>query len=136
MPLERVLITRNRKTEGLGLPLPAGKVALFGRREGRRILLGEGSIDDHTIGEKVEIPVATATGVLARQTMFRRWKGENREPGYELVLTNELARAQTVEVEFPLEAKAIDRSLVKRDGWMLWRVTLPANGRASIRWHI
>ena len=136
MPLERVLITRNRTAEGLGLPLPAGKVALFGRRDGRRILLGEGAIDDYAVGEKVQIPVAAATGVLARQTMFRREEA-NVAPGYELVLTNDLSRPQTVEVEFPLEAKAMDgRTLAKRDGWKLWRVTLPANGKATFRWHI
>jgi hypothetical protein len=134
-PLERVLITKNRTAEGLGLPLPAGKVALFARRNGRRILLGEGRIDDHAVGEKVEIPVATATGVLARQTMFRRWKDDNRAPGYELVLTNDMARPQAVDVEFPLEAKAFPPyKLIKRDGWMLWQVTVPANGQAKLRW--
>jgi hypothetical protein len=134
-PLERVLITKNRTAEGLGLPLPAGKVALFARRNGRRILLGEGRIDDHAVGEKVEIPVATATGVIARQTMFRRWKGDNRAPGYELVLANDMARPQAVEVEFPLEAKAFaPHKLIKRDGWMLWQVTVPANGQAKLRW--
>src|SRR5688572_8267490 len=69
-PLERVLVTRNRQAEGLGLPLPAGKLTLFGTRQGRRVLLGEGSIDDHTLDEKVEIKVATATGVRASQRPF------------------------------------------------------------------
>ena len=130
-PLERVLVTRNRTAEGLGLPLPAGKVALFGQREGRRILIGEGRIDDHTIGEKVEIPVATATGVRARQTPFSSEDGG----GYELVLTNDLTSPQTVEIELPLGMRAVSGGrLVKRDGWMLWRVTVPANGTAELRY--
>ena len=130
-PLERVLVTRNRTAEGLGLPLPAGKVALFGQREGRRILLGEGKIDDHTIGEKVEIPVATATGVRARQTPFSSEEGG----GYQLIVTNDLASSQTVEIELPLNMRAVSGgSLVKRDGWMLWRVTVPANGTAQLRY--
>lgn len=54
-PLPRILVTRNDKKMGLGLPLPAGKIALFGTRVGRRILVGEGQIDDHTIGEKVPL---------------------------------------------------------------------------------
>jgi hypothetical protein len=53
LPLERVLVTRNRAAEGLGLPLPAGKLALFGTRDGHRILIGEGTIDDRAVGEKV-----------------------------------------------------------------------------------
>jgi len=129
-PLERVLVTRNRTAEGLGLPLPAGKVALFGRRDGRRILIGEGRIDDHTIGEKVEIPVATATGVRARQVPFASKDGG----GFLLTLTNDLAREQTVEIELPLSAKSAGGKLVKRDGWMLWRAAVPANGTAELRW--
>ncbi|HEU5285622.1 MAG TPA: hypothetical protein VFU20_03800, partial [Sphingomicrobium sp.] len=93
-PLERVLVTRNRPAEGLGLPLPAGKLALFGTRQGRRVLLGEGSIDDHTIGEKVEIRVATVTGVRATQVHERESTGE-----YRLTLTNDSREAQTAEIE-------------------------------------
>jgi hypothetical protein len=134
MPLDRVLITRNRAADGLGLPLPAGRVALFARHDGRRILLGEGRIDDHAVGERVEIPVATTTGVIATQITFRR-KDANNAPGYELVLTSDLARAQIVEVEFPLDSEAVGRRLVKRDGWWLWRATVPANGSTKLRWH-
>lgn len=131
MPLERVLVTRNRPAEGLGLPLPAGKIALFAPREGRRVLIGEGSIDDHTIGEKVEIQVATASGVRARQTVFSSEDGG----GFLLALTNDLPQPQTVEIELPLEARAIKGGkLVKRDGWMLWRVRVPANGTAELRY--
>lgn len=131
-PLERVLVTRNRAAEGLGLPLPAGKLALFGTRQGRRVLLGEGRIDDHTIGEKVEIPVATATGVWARQTMFASEDGG----GFLLTLTNDLAQPQAVEIELSLEARAQGTRLVKRDGWMLWSVRVPANGTAQLRYRI
>lgn len=129
-PLERVLVTRNRSSDGLGLPLPAGKLALFGRRGDRRVLIGEGSIDDYTLGEKVEIPIATATGVRAAQIPYASDDGG----GYQLTLTNYLSRPQLVEIELPLGAKARGGSLVMRDGWMLWRVTVPANGAAELRW--
>jgi hypothetical protein len=131
-PLERVLITRNVTSDGLGLPLPAGKVALFATRGGRRILVGEGRIDDHAIGEKVEIPVATATGVRAHQEMFVSKDGG----GYQLTLTNDLPSAQKAEIELPLETKALGARLVNRDGWMVWQVTVPANGRSVLRYRI
>ena len=131
-PLERVLITRNVTSDGLGLPLPAGKVALFATRGGRRILVGEGRIDDHTIGEKVEIPVATATGVRAHQEMFVSKDGG----GYQLTLTNDLPSAQKVEIELPLETKGLGARLAKHDGWMVWQVTVPANGRSVLRYRI
>jgi hypothetical protein len=132
-PLERVLITRNTPAQGLGLAIPAGKVALFGRREGRRILLGEGRIDDHTIGEKVEIPVATATGVRAVQRVTERSVGR---AALQLVLSNDLSSAQTVEVELPLQARSGSARLPTRDGWKLWRVTVPANGRAELDYEL
>jgi hypothetical protein len=132
-PLERVLVTRNRRAEGLGLALPAGKLALFGMREGRRVLLGDGRIDDHTIGEKVEIRVATATGVRASQVHER--SGERGRGGeFVLTLTNDMAQPQMVEIELPLLAKG--PGLTKRDGWMIWRVRVPANGRSQLRYTI
>jgi hypothetical protein len=131
-PLERVLVTRNRASEGLGLPLPAGKLALFGIREGRRVLIGEGSIDDHTIGEKVEITVATASGVRASQVPV-----DDSPDVRILTLTNDMPSAQTVEIELPLEAQAVRGGrLVKRDGWMVWRVKVPANGTAELRYRV
>jgi hypothetical protein len=133
-PLERVLVTRNRRAEGLGLALPAGKLALFGMRQGRRVLLGEGRIDDHTIGEKVEIRVATASGVRASQVHERRG-GEGGAGGdFLLTLTNDSPQPQSVEIELPLEARG--RGLIKRDGWMIWRLRVPANGRSQLRYSI
>ena len=132
-PLPRLLVSRNDKAKGLGLPLPAGKLALFGQKEGRRILIGEGRIDDHTIGEKVEIEVATSAGVQATQITVR----QGDTGGLLLTLTNDLSQAQTVEIELPLGAKAFKGGqLVKRDGWMLWRVRVPANGTRQLRYGV
>lgn len=128
-PLQQVLVTRNRRQEGLGLPLPAGKVALFGSRQGRRILLGEGQLDDRTVGEKVEIPVGPATGAFATVVQ----SGTDRSV-YELTLSNDMDRPRTVEIEFPLGVQAVGRSLIKRDGWMMWRATIPVNGKVSLRY--
>ena len=131
-PLQRLLVTRNRPAEGLGLALPAGKVATFAMRDGRRILIGEGRIDDHTIGEKVEITIGTATGVRARQRSV-----PGTTDAYDLTVTNDLAETQTVEVELPLDSWSLKGGkLVKREGWMLWRVNVPANGRRELRYRI
>ena len=130
-PLQRLLVTRNRPAEGLGRALPAGKVALFGRKEGRRILIGEGTIDDHTIGEKVEFRLDFAPTIRARQTAFASSSGG----GLELAITNDSSKAETVEIELPLKARAISGGkLTTRDGWRLWRVQVPANGRAVLRY--
>ena len=63
-PARRLLVTRNRTDEGLGLPLPAGRVQLFAaaRRPADPDRRGR-SIDDHAVGEDVEIEVGEAPGV-------------------------------------------------------------------------
>ena len=132
VPLERILVTRNSKANGLGLALPAGKLALFGRRDGRRILLGEGSIDDYAVGEKVEIKLGGAPTMRARQVANL---GPDRQ-GYELTISNDSGSAQPVEIQLPLEAKASGARLVKGDGRMLWRTTVPANSTATLRYRI
>jgi hypothetical protein len=132
-PLERLLVTRNRPAEGLGLPLPAGKVAVFQRRGDHRVLVGEGSIDDFTVGEKVEVKVGVAPGARVAQTVVASADGG----GYLLTLTNDSSEAQTAEIELPLGARAVEGGrLVKRDGWMLWKVRVPANGEARLRYRI
>jgi len=101
-------------------------------KNGRRILLGEGSIDDHTLNEKVEFKVGEAPGVRAKQTVEQR----DGETWFKLVVTSDMASAQTVEIELPLEARATGKKLVKRDGWMLWRVVVPANGTAELNYRL
>lgn len=130
--VQRVLVTRNRASQGLGLALPAGKVTLFGRAGERRILIGEGRIDDHAVGEKVEIAVSTSTGVRADLAQV----GRGEDYHLELTLTNDLRQPRLVEVELPLGTKAAGSKLIRRDGWMLWRVSVPANGTAELSYKI
>ena len=49
--------------EGLGLPLPAGRLMLFDSRPARPFLVGEAVIRDHAVGEDVEIGLGAAPGV-------------------------------------------------------------------------
>lgn len=128
--LERVLVTRNDRAKGLGLPLPAGGIALFGKQEGRRVLIGEGQVDDHTIGEKVELCFGEAPGVRAKQVVLHSAAGDARQ----LIVTNDAPDARTVEIELPLEARGA--KLVKRDGRMLWRVRVAPNGSAELRYRL
>jgi len=127
-PLSRVLVTRNDVKSGLGLALPAGKIALFGREDGHRLLIGEGRIDDRAVGDKVETVLGTATGIRARQTPLPG-------PGdryYRLVVSNDEGSGQDIEVRLPLSAVARTGRLVTDDGRKLWRVRVPANGTRTL----
>ena len=128
-PLQRVLRTHNDAANGLGLALPAGKLELFRQDAGRRLLVGEASIDDHTVGEKVEMVVGTTIGLRARQSVLSR----RDSAVYRLVITNDMEASQEVEVELPIGATAVtSAALVTRDGWKLWRTRIPANGTRTL----
>ena len=129
-PATRTLVTRNRTAEGLGLPLPAGGVALFASIGGRPILIGEGNLDDLAVGEDVEIGFGEAPGVRARLV-------ETVKDRFELTVTNDGPAPVRYEAELdPGDRKLRAARLGKRDGRPLWAVTVPANGRAILRYRL
>ena len=129
----RTLVTRNRTSEGLGLPLPAGGLVLFANREGRPLLIGEGSIADNAIGEDVEIELGEAPGVRAIQRLLEDKRGKKR---VEVEVTNDSPAPIRYEAELMADGARIraDSKLGKRDGRPLWAVTVPANGSATLRY--
>jgi hypothetical protein len=133
VPAERLLITRNRDVEGLGLPLPGGRVVLFGTSNGRRILLGEGSLDDRAVGEDVEIGTGEAPGVTARLV------SPTKHDDYLLTVTNDHASPIRFEAELDVrdgQTLRLRGRLARRNGRPLWAVTVPANGTATLRYRL
>jgi hypothetical protein len=128
-----ILRTRNRTAEGLGLPLPAGGVALFGAGRARPILLGEGSIEDKAVGEDVEIEIAESTGVVARVV---KTGGDGKRGNYLLTVTNDQARPVRFEADFADVGLVTDRRIGRRNGRPLWSVTVPANGSATLNYQL
>lgn len=128
-PAQRVLVTRNRSAEGLGLPLPAGRLVLFASGRERPILIGEGSVDDRAIGEDVEIELGAATGVMTSLA-------EISEGQWELTVTSDRAAPVQFEAEIADQGGrfAPATRLSRRNGRALWQTTVPANGRAVLRY--
>ena len=134
-PAQWLLVTRNRSEEGLGLPLPAGRLMLFSSGTPRPILFGQGTVRDHAVGEDVEIVLGPATGVMTelRPLAFARGGRD-----YELVVTNDHDRPVRFEGELEASGRGVRTRtrLGRRNGMPLWTVTIPANGRATLRYRI
>lgn len=139
----RVLTTRNRKEEGLGLPLPAGRVVLFAKGRERPLLIGQGSMRDNAVGEDVEIEIGAATAVTAELTSgpkpvaggpVRAVPGMPAE--WELTVANAHPHPVRYEAEFETGAGLFTPAgtLGRREGRPLWAVTVPANGRVTLRY--
>jgi hypothetical protein len=135
MPAERILVTHNRTGEGLGLPLPAGRMMLFSDRAGRPILIGQGVLDDHAVGEDVEIPLGSAPGVRSQLTVTAPGKGRT---DYRLVVTNDRPQPVRFEAELvPGDWILASRAhLGRRAGMSLWSVQVPANGRVTLNYSL
>jgi hypothetical protein len=134
--LSPTLLTRNREEDGLGLPLPAGRVAFFEVREGRRIFVDYGEIDDVAVGEPLELESGVSTEVLS--TVVRERDGPDWDD-YKVTVSN--ARPAAVDVEIELRGIQVrfevpGRRLEERDGAPLWRVRVPANGTAELRYRL
>jgi hypothetical protein len=134
-PAQRFLVTRNRPAEGLGLPLPAGRLMLFSEGGPRPILLGQGIVTDHAVGEDVEIGLGPAPGVRTSLTVTRRTKARS---DYELVVTNDRAEPVSFEAEIAPGSWTLapQPGLASRNGMSLWAVTVPANGMARLTYSL
>jgi hypothetical protein len=133
-PASRYLVTRNRKEEGLGLPLPSGGLVLFTDRRGQPFLSGSGRIEDRTVGEDVEIDLGAAPGVT-----FRIDQVGNSPGGTDYVLTATSDRPRPIRFEAEIEVPANTRiarapRLAERDGLLIWSATIPANGSTTLRY--
>ena len=128
-PAEWVLLTRNRSAEGLGLPLPAGRLILFGAGAARPVMLGAGTIGDHAVGEDVELQF----GAIGVMTSLRRISSREGLATYELVVSNDHPRRIDFEATLAFSDIRTRVRLAPRGEARLWRVRVPANGRAVLR---
>lgn len=125
----------NKVDAGLGLPLPAGQVAVFENAAGRPILLGESATDDKAVGEDVEFKLARTPGVHARSEALAAGKKSVR---YRLTVTN--ANAEPIAYEAKLRVNANQTvqgtGVTRKDGVYLWKVRVPANGTMTLNYNI
>jgi hypothetical protein len=134
-PPKRLLATRNRREEGLGLALPAGTLQLFSAGA-RPILLGEGAMTDRAVNEDVEVDFGEATGVRVEVEETR--SGRDRKD-FVLTVSNDQSAPIAYEAWFDVEEGDRFRPetrLGRRNGVPLWTVTVPANGTATLRYRV
>ena len=92
----------NDKKDGLGIPLPAGRVRMFKKdTDGAMVLLGEDRIDHTPKDEEVKLTVGYAFDISAeeKQTEYNRISTRVEERTYEISLRNHKKEAVTIFVE-------------------------------------
>lgn len=125
----RVLLLNNREADGLGVPLPAGRLLLFANGRERPLLLGEGVLTDRAVGEEAAVELGPAPAV---RTQLVRLGGKGQGE-FLLRATNDGQAPARLEVLLPFAQVRADAPVARRNGMALWQVTVPANGEAALR---
>jgi hypothetical protein len=124
---------QNKKEDGLGEPLPAGKIAFFQSATGRRMLVGESQLNDKAVGEEVEFSFASASNVSLE--VEDKASGKNWER-YALTVSNANPFPVTFEAEFPGDQYQrydnFSGKTIRKKGKTIWRVTVAANSKQEL----
>lgn len=127
----------NRKADGLGLALPAGRVSVVQPMGAAAIPVGEGHIDDKAEGEEMTIDVADSPQVHVVSTRKNVAKGITS-------VTATVSNANRWPVRFEgrlqvadgVRVAATSAPVPRKDGQPLWAVTVPAQGTARLTYRL
>ena len=130
----------NREAGGLGMPLPAGTVRVYGQSEaGKRQLLGEDRIDHTPRDEELDLTVGKAFDLVAERvrTDYSRVSDRVHRTAWEITLRNHKDEDVTVEV---LEQVGGDWEIIRSSlpheklsaGEIRFEVPVPADGETVL----
>lgn len=132
-PLSYILRSRNDEKSGLGIPLPAGKVAVFENSPVGPLLAGEGDMPDRAIDNEIEIIVGQSSDVRLSVTELRRTKSRSY---WRARVSNARDHPVDVEMEIGYEITGRAKGVEVIDGVPTWRVTVPAHDEATLDYRI
>jgi len=151
-----ILRTRNDEAHKLGLPLPAGHMAVFQDTAHGRLLAGETDLRDTAEGEDVELKMGGAPDVQVRQL---RVSVDAKPPeitplappvhvvhhSAKVAERVEVTNAGPREIAFELRLQTgggtqhvldADQPMGLRDGRPIFLLTVPAGGKASVTYRV
>ena len=157
-PMEVVLRTTNDKKNNLGVPLPSGRVAAFetvgSGATAQRMMAGQTNLRDLAINEETELRFPGGSAVQSRQISESRditpraalpflpgkssRKGASISEVSRVEITNAQPYAVQVEVRVYVfsgqEIVKADHPVAQKNGQPIFRLTVPANSDATIRY--
>ncbi len=141
VPFSTTLRFQNKKRDGLGLAMPAGKMVAFRSVSGERLLLGEGSLEDKAVGEEVEVTIGQSPLVRYSLTSLGQVETKKRRTmDMRLTVTNASPHSALVEFRLPSNDNETlskpSRKLGRKDGADFWTVTVPANSERILTYNL
>jgi hypothetical protein len=140
---ELVFRFRNRKRDGLGEPLPQGQVALFQHTTAGRHLVGETHIKDKAVDEEVLITIPdddidVDLDIDTTDSAGDDWEEKELtvENYYEWPVTVEVELSDELDYDTEYRLSRFSGKVSRKDGKYLWRVIVPAEDEAKIRFRV
>jgi len=155
-PAYRLIRTMNNLANHLGLPLPAGLVAVYAPHQGQALLEHESALRDIAVGEELEFSMGLSADVLvsaqketgaidpAHTDMLAPVPGVATLRSVALDAANrvEISNAKTTDIQFELRLQLApggrvvraDHSMSARNGRPIFRLKVPANATATLRY--
>lgn len=132
-PIYYILRAKNNKDKGLGVPLPSGRFTVFEASGFGPLLIGEGTLGDSAIDNKVELAMSEVADV---RLSVQNIKSDKRHKLYKAVITNALDHSVQVEVAIPYQLSKKYKNIRQVDGIPTWFATVPANGESKLSYSI
>lgn len=132
-PMPFLLRSTNTREKGLGVPLPAGGLALFETVAGYRLLAGRNNVADLAVGETVELSLGQSPDV--QWTLTRVSETAERQE-WRVDITNARSVPVSVQVIVAGELAEKPEGLERGPGGWILPVEVPDNGTASVRYAI
>lgn len=130
-PMPYLLRAKNEKASGLGLPLPAGRAAVFETVGDSDLLVGETDVRDLAIAEDVELELGRSPDVTWKLTKTSESKSRQ---SWVVEITNARPVGIDAEVIVPFELANKPAGLLRgKGGWKL-PIHVPANEKAVVRY--
>ena len=142
-PVTARLKIANDAKNGLGLPMPAGLFSSFEAVDGREVYQGGATVTATPVGNDMVVEIGRSFDVTFERTVvaFNRTgaRNENVDTSQRLTLKNGGRRPAEVEIveSFRGEWKIVRESASHEQTsafQVLWRVTVPAGGEASVEY--
>jgi len=142
-----VVSFENRKSSGLGEPLPSGDVRFFDVSEDGDVFAGEARMADKSVGLPVELKYASAIDLTMRIDIDDdpRYSGEDNSDVADItfVVSNAKPLPVSMEIRQALDEDTANAKIVKANhrttrkfGDYAWRFTVPANSTGDLTYRL
>ena len=129
LSLTPMLIGKNEKLDGLGLPLPSGTGMVFENSAYGSQLIGEVMVKDRAIGDEIELSLPASMAVKVTTTKVSQDKNKII---YTIRLSNANHYAISAEIRMPDTISDLPEGVHKKDGRPTWFVTVAANADSEL----